>query len=567
MTSHRPDQRQLSPVEPGMGDRPGRIQQQTTQYELLVNLIDRLDAESFHQQFGQFEEFFSVLLEESGLYIWGWDLESDDIQRYPPTEQLFGVPKEGLEPFFDGFCRYVHPEYRSNVETTIRNAIEDGSSYQTEYILELPDNGSIWVDEYARVLTDDTGTASHVIGFASDITEQKEYQRELEWERKLNMTLREAFVDSRTRSDIESTIVQQLYEYGYTLVWLGDWLADELKPRAVVGKETQIDALGLRTGIDRRESIPSIMAATKIEPIFVSDFTDNSQPEWYHTAHRCGVRAAAALPLVYSDVFYGVLSVYDDEQGSFDDATKRHLTTLADTLAVVIHNIENQHVLAANRNIKSKLHLVGTEYYLRELIDQADCNTQQTRITVHETLPHDGGQTIQYISVDGASAERIVDAAVADDRIDDATMISNGTESRVQLIHDEETPEATLTTLGTRVCSTSVTANRADILIETPTKSALKAAIEALGRSSDHVSVLSCTEIDNPESESHGLLSELTEKQFAALQAAFHQGYFETPREASAKDVAGSLGISHPTFLEHLRLAQQKIFSTQLTDS
>ncbi|GAB7011517.1 helix-turn-helix domain-containing protein [Halorubrum trueperi] len=44
-----------------------------------------------------------------------------------------------------------------------------------------------------------------------------------------------------------------------------------------------------------------------------------------------------------------------------------------------------------------------------------------------------------------------------------------------------------------------------------------------------------------------------------ALEAAYHQGYFERPRGHSAVEITESLGITHTTLLQHLRVAQRKL--------
>lgn len=56
-----------------------------------------------------------------------------------------------------------------------------------------------------------------------------------------------------------------------------------------------------------------------------------------------------------------------------------------------------------------------------------------------------------------------------------------------------------------------------------------------------------------------GLLEGLTEKQLRALRVAHANGYFEFPRRQQATDVAGKLGVTTPTFSQHLRIAQQKL--------
>jgi predicted DNA binding protein len=52
---------------------------------------------------------------------------------------------------------------------------------------------------------------------------------------------------------------------------------------------------------------------------------------------------------------------------------------------------------------------------------------------------------------------------------------------------------------------------------------------------------------------------DLTDKQWEALQTAYEHGYFESPREATAEELAGKLGITASSFLSRLRRAQRQL--------
>nr|WP_256490528.1 helix-turn-helix domain-containing protein [Haladaptatus sp. AB643] len=56
------------------------------------------------------------------------------------------------------------------------------------------------------------------------------------------------------------------------------------------------------------------------------------------------------------------------------------------------------------------------------------------------------------------------------------------------------------------------------------------------------------------------LVSDLTDRQHATLDAAYHAGFFEWPRETSGENVAESMGVAPPTFHQHLRKAERKVF-------
>lgn len=65
-----------------------------------------------------------------------------------------------------------------------------------------------------------------------------------------------------------------------------------------------------------------------------------------------------------------------------------------------------------------------------------------------------------------------------------------------------------------------------------------------------------------PDAESAEILGSLTDKQRRALGTALASGYFDWPRKSSAEECAYALGISQPTFSQHLRRAQQQVFTS-----
>ncbi|MFC6725416.1 helix-turn-helix domain-containing protein, partial [Halobium palmae] len=62
------------------------------------------------------------------------------------------------------------------------------------------------------------------------------------------------------------------------------------------------------------------------------------------------------------------------------------------------------------------------------------------------------------------------------------------------------------------------------------------------------------------------LADRLTEKQAAAVRAAFLAGYYETPRETTAQELAASLTIAPSTLYQHLQAAHRKLLAMAFDD-
>lgn len=59
----------------------------------------------------------------------------------------------------------------------------------------------------------------------------------------------------------------------------------------------------------------------------------------------------------------------------------------------------------------------------------------------------------------------------------------------------------------------------------------------------------------------------LTDRQELVVQSAYHAGYFDWPREATGEETADSPGIAAPTFHQHLRKVEARLFEALLSTS
>ncbi|MFB6360063.1 MAG: PAS domain-containing protein, partial [Halobacteriales archaeon] len=151
----------------------GAIQDITERKEREQQL-ERQQAES-----NRLQEWLDHALTATDTYVWEWDLQSDEIQRHPSTEPLFGLDSEAIGGVHEGWLDLVHPDDHAAVEQTITEGIESGEGYQVTCRVETEDGSWRWVRDIAEVETED-GEVTRAIGSVTDVTAQKEREQELE---------------------------------------------------------------------------------------------------------------------------------------------------------------------------------------------------------------------------------------------------------------------------------------------------------------------------------------------------------------------------------------------------
>ena len=174
---------------------------------------------------------------------------------------------------------------------------------------------------------------------------------------RVNDTIRSidrALVSATSREEIEAVTCEQLASTGaYELAWVGevDRPDETVRPREVVGDKTALtDGL-----IDDDESAPDpVTRASQVqEPVVVNDIVaDGHADRWRQAALRNGYHACIALPLVYQGSMYGVLAVYADRPGVFDDFERSVLVELSDTIAHAVNAVESKRALVTDEVVE-----------------------------------------------------------------------------------------------------------------------------------------------------------------------------------------------------------------------
>jgi hypothetical protein len=396
-----------------------------------------------------------------------------------------------------------------------------------------------------------------------DVTDRKRRERELQWERELTRTIQETLVESRTRESLEREVTDHLQCHGYALAWIGERDGEMLVPRAVGGDRRYVDGIDRSVENCERDGEPSVWAAKTGETRFLQDFEDRPPSDWSEMATGYNYRSGAAIPLAYNNITYGVLAVYHGQPNRFSETERRLLTELADTVAFGIHSHETLGALAADQTVDVAVQVTGG-YYLIDLWRNGvfdDCDA----VRVVGTVPLDDETVIQYVEVGGGPTEQIRGALDSHPEVREVTEMTSSEPSRLQVTVTGQTPEAHIASQGVVVNTTTIESDSATLGLELQSKEDVRSTVEPLEDRFGTVSVQSVNEREQSSGSSRRQLntSSLTEKQLAALKAAYYQGYFSQPRECSANDVADSLGVSHSTFLRHLRAAQSKLFGTE----
>lgn len=119
-------------------------------------------------------ERLRLAMEAGRLGTWDWDIRSGTVNGAENHLASFGVPSGRFQGTFESFRSLVHPEDLPRLNQSLRQALDQGDSYESEFRLQHPDGSIVWLSDRGVVIRDHENVPIRMIGVCADITARKQ---------------------------------------------------------------------------------------------------------------------------------------------------------------------------------------------------------------------------------------------------------------------------------------------------------------------------------------------------------------------------------------------------------
>ncbi|QCS43584.1 bacterio-opsin activator domain-containing protein [Natrinema versiforme] len=447
-------------------------------------------------------------------------------------------------------CRFLQgPDSNEDIIAEMAAAIDENRPTTVELKNYREDGTEFWNEVTIAPVRDEDGRVTNYVGFQNDVTSRKEAELALERRTEeleyildrvegLIQDVTAAVAGSTDRSDLEREVCERIAaEDADDGAWIGDRNPAtgtiEIRSQAGDGPERE----RLEAGTDH----PAAEAVATNEP----------------AVDTVGGTTRAALPLSYNGIEYGVVTVRTDRDRAADDRETVILSALARAVASGINARETSRVLATDAVVAVELELTDRDLAPVALSATADCRLEYRR-SVHRS----DDETASLFTVSGASADDVAAAAADLPDVDCRVIIERDEGCLIELTSADDLV-GWLSGRGARTRTIESEAGRARVTLEIPRSANVRSVVEAVEDRYDGTDIVSFQQRER-EGETRQefaarLEKSLTDRQFGALQRAYLGGYFEWPRPTTGEELAQSMGVSRPTFHEHLRTAEAKL--------
>ena len=525
-----------------------------------------------------------------GLRLSGLWLYSPDREVLEPVAWTDSGVEEYGEPVsfpIDGSLvgrAFREGEHRVYDDITTEEVYDSETRARSELILPLggygvlnatsPEVGAF--DEadvsLGRVLAANVQTALRRV---DQLAERRARRRELERQRDELATLNginvlvedtiDALVGAATRAEIEETVCEQL---ATSDVYLGAWIGERASPGGIAfrtGVSDDGEPIGSVGEAGGEISVPNSVAMA-IEENAPREIQHSQGEEPLPDALRPAGKSAdevacLAVPLAYADAVFGALVVQKPGSDGFSAREETALETLGRVVGFVTNAANNRQLLLGNTAVELEVAVrdAGTWFLLAaERLDAA--------VSVEGLVPTDD-EVIEYVTVkdapsDAATALRDV-PAVTDTRV----VTADDTRTYLQCtIRETKADLRALTEYGATLRTARATAGTATVAARFPVAMSPREAMTVLEDAFPTAELISKRVVDVSDRSAamigRTVADRLTDKQLAALRAAYLGGYYRSPRDTSAQELADSLDIASSTLYEHLQAAHRKLLST-----
>lgn len=371
-----------------------------------------------------------------------------------------------------------------------------------------------------------------------------------------------SIIEQASREEIETAVCTHLVGAAtYSAAWFAtiDQRHQRVVPRSTVGLDGMFDAEEATYDISAPEWAPVREAMETGSMQVIRDIQQN--PEygvWHERAQEHGFRSWAVVPVCHDGVLYGVLNIYATHTTAFSNEEQTIIRKLGELVGHAITSIQRKRSLMSGE-------VVEMELSVRDFLgDAVPDGTQSDPITFERTVPVGKKQYLIYGVASERGVARLQAAVDARPSWESVTVLrEQDAKLRFELKLTDPPILTALAARGGRVKSARIEDGDYQLVVQLPHTADVREFVDAIQQSQPTTTVLSkrqqSSEALSATHDQSNVLGALTERQRAAVESAFHSGYFDWPRQTTGEEIAASWDVSPPTFHQHLRSGEQKI--------
>ena len=424
--------------------------------------------------------------------------------------------------------------------------------------------------------THDVNFVQSVANILASAIARHDRERELERRRErlaalnsLHEVVREttdAVIGQSTRGEIEETVCTRLAESdSYSFAWVGDVDAatKTVDLRTEAGVEGYLDGVTISVDPDDERSEGPTGRAIRTGEVQTTQnvAADARHDPWRDHIEQYDFRSSAAIPVVHEDATYGVLNVYSERPGAFEGEERSVMRQLGEVVGHAIAAAERKRALMSDDVVELAFE-VPDLFTTLNVVDATD-----GRVTFDHAIPVESGSYLLFGTTTGDGADVVRSVVEHRPHWETVTFHDGGFEARLS----DPPVLSAVASVGGSVERAVIEDGGFSMTIHAPPTGDVRRIIDRVREVYPTARLLKQRQITRlkhpPTRVQRVMTAELTERQHQALEAAFHSGFFEWPRESTGEEVAASLNVAPPTFHQHLRKAERKVFDHLLSAS
>lgn len=458
--------------------------------------------------------------------------------------------------------------------------ILDGEVWTGELVNERRSGEQYVVNQTIAPVTYDSGSIDRFVAVNDEITEQKRRERTLRRQRDSLERIQQILESLRpinrelahanTREEIDHAVCERLgTSDAYLFAWIGDYneATDEITPREWAGVEDrfveELDLTVAPDGPDRR--LPERAISNREVCVLQEVLNDSGLQGRRSRAIEYGFQSVAAVPVVYGETALGVIGVYSARPNAFDKYEQGLLRELGERIGHALNAAQNKQLLHTDTVVEIAFDVGTDDSVLAAVAADLGC-----RLTLNNVTPTADMDYLCYIEVEGAEPDTVIDALDERSGVKHGRVVRARGRTGVIEVTVEAGPLPSLFEHGATIQSFEATGESARLLGEIAPRSDIQTIITDIEGTHENTAFVSKrTRIREPVTLTlmkNAVTETLTDRQLEVLELAYHGGFFESPRHSTGEELASVLGISAPTFYQHVRKSVEKVLGLLLED-